>query len=425
MSARSNTAAQAEKMRAAELSYKEQKALARDADPAVRRDLAEQADIQPEILYYLAEDDAPEVRRAIAKNDSTPNQADLILARDRDEQARCLLARKISRLAPDLNPAQKTRVEELTLEVLDILARDQLPRVRQIVAEEIKDCGNVPANLVKLLARDDDFVVCSPILEFSPLLTDDDLIEIIESSPVQGALSSISRRDSVASNVCDAIVTADDEAAVAALLANSSAQIREETLDDIIDRAPTRVSWQEPLVERPNLSHRAVKRIAQFVTASLLATLEKHHGLDTQTSQRVAKAVNKRLSPSGLNKDGLPKARAERLFNEGKLDDQILTEAIMKNDREFVLFALALKSGLGIDVVSRVMDSRRPKAVVALAWKAGLAMRTALHLQMRTAKIPHTDMLNARDGTDYPMSNGDLQAQLSLFTDFVGSFGKN
>ena len=65
-----------------------------------------------------------------------------------------------------------------------------------------------------------------------------------------------------------------DESAVAALLANSSAQIQEETLDDIIDRAPSRASWQERLVERPNLYHRAVKRIAQFVTASLLAILK-------------------------------------------------------------------------------------------------------------------------------------------------------
>jgi hypothetical protein len=43
---------------------------------------------------------------------------------------------------------------------------------------------------------------------------------------------------------------------------------------------------------------------------------------------------------------------------------------------------------------------------------------------MRSAKISHADRLNARDGTNYPRSNGDLRAELSLFTDFVGSFGK-
>ena len=177
-----------------------------------------------------------------------------------------------SRTRPESGTAGRAR--QLTLEVLDVLARDQLPRVRQIVAEEFKDCENVPLELVNLLARDDELIVCAPILEFSPLLTDDDLIEIIESSPVQGALGAISRRDGVHAPVVDAIVATADEAAVAALLSNRSAQIREETLDDIIDQAPTRPSWHEPLVERPNLLHRAVKRIAQFVTASLLANCQ-------------------------------------------------------------------------------------------------------------------------------------------------------
>jgi hypothetical protein len=52
-------------------------------------------------------------------------------------------------------------------------------------------------------------------------------------------------------------------------------------------------------------------------------------------------------------------------------------------------------------------------------------MRTALHLQLRGAGIPHTEVLNARNGTDYPMSNDDLQAQLGLFTDFVHSVAQN
>ncbi len=89
------------------LSYDEQKTLAGNTDPAVRRELAEQRDVRPEILYYLAKDVVPAVRRAIAENKRTPVKADLILANDKDEESRCLLAEKISRLAPDLNPEQQ------------------------------------------------------------------------------------------------------------------------------------------------------------------------------------------------------------------------------------------------------------------------------------------------------------------------------
>ncbi len=103
------------------------------------------------------------------------------------------------------------------------------------------------------------------------------------------------------------------------------------------------------------------------------------------------------------------------------LDDDVIVEGLVKNDQEFVIYSLVLKSGLPVNVVERALNSRRAKVVVALAWKAGLSMRTALQLQMRGAKIPHTEFLNAKNGTDYPLSVGELQSQLRLITDFVAS----
>ena len=49
--------------------------------------------------------------------------------------------------------------------MLDILARDQLPRVRQIVSEEIKHAINVPPGIIKRLSRDVEHIVAAPILE--------------------------------------------------------------------------------------------------------------------------------------------------------------------------------------------------------------------------------------------------------------------
>lgn len=400
------------------LSYDEQKRLARDADPAVRRGLAERTDVRPEILYFLAEDDEPEVRRAIAHNTATPRQADLLLARDEDDEARCLLARKIARLAPDLEPSQRSHLEDLTLEILDQLTQDQLPRVRRIVAEEIKHLDNVPKELVDRLARDVELAVCTPVLEYSPLLTDDDLLEIIASEPVQGALTAISKRHGVTAAVSDAIVATEDEEAVAALLANESAQIREQTLDKIIAAAPRHEPWHRPLVKRPDLSHRAVKNIARFVTSALLDRLAERYGLDEESARRVREAVGERLSPDGLNLDGLPDRRAEQAYTSQTLDDEGLMSALLKNDRRFVIHALALKSRLPTDIVRKMLNSGNPKAVVVLAWKAGFRMRTALQIQLRAARIPHKEALNPKNGVDYPFPEAELDEQLRFFLDF-------
>src|SRR4051794_24356716 len=116
------------------IDYKQAKALATDADQETRRRLAERADAQPEILYFLAEDAEPEIRATIAANNSTPRQADLLLAKDADAGVRERLAHKIGRLAPNLSGEARAHIHELTLEVIGILAADRIARVRQIIA---------------------------------------------------------------------------------------------------------------------------------------------------------------------------------------------------------------------------------------------------------------------------------------------------
>ncbi|MGD9537336.1 MAG: DUF2336 domain-containing protein [Alphaproteobacteria bacterium] len=398
------------------IDYAEAKRLAADADPGARERLALRPDVQPEILYYLASDESPAVRRAIAGNDATPRQADALLVADSDDEVRIALARKIARLAPELKPDQLTLVQKLALDVLEQLARDQLPRVRRIIAEEVRYLDNLPRDLIKRLARDVELTVCAPVLEFSPLLNDDDLLEIIRSRPVQGALSAISRRAGIGLRVADAVVSAEDEGAVAALLGNASAQIREETLDRIVDAAPNHEIWHKPLVERDDLSHRAVTRIAKFISVSLLAVLETRYRIMPETTREVAAAIDRRLSADGMNEAGLPEHRAADLHAAGKLDEVVIAEAIQRADREFIVEALALKSGIVVERVRQVFGSFAPKAVVAVCWKAGLSMRMAQQIEIRVARIPHPEVINAKDGIDYPFSGAEMR-QILRFID--------
>src|SRR5207253_3556995 len=57
-------------------------------------------------------------------------------------------------------------------------------------------------------------------LEYSPLLSDHDLLEIIASARAQSALAAVARRRGVSERVSEVIVASLDVEAVAALLAN-------------------------------------------------------------------------------------------------------------------------------------------------------------------------------------------------------------
>ena len=130
--------------------YEEAKRIAASDDAAARAALAAHEDLEPEILYFFASDQAPAVRRAVAVNPGTPLQADKLLATDRDGEVRHELARKISRLVPSLSRDETDRLTRMAMEVLEILARDDLPRVRATIADEIKRADNVPGRILIL-----------------------------------------------------------------------------------------------------------------------------------------------------------------------------------------------------------------------------------------------------------------------------------
>lgn len=406
------------------ISYEESKRLARDSDMSVRAQLAGREDIRPEILYYLAEDVSPEVRCQIAANRHTPGQADLLLARDADEAVRRQLAHKIALLMPDLSPDQLRQAHEHVVEVLEVLAQDQAMRVRQILADTLKDLASAPPGVIQRLARDVEEVVASPVLEFSPLLSDEDLIDIINGGDaVPGKLRAISRRHGVGEQVADAIVATDEQSAISELLANSSAQIREETLNGLVDAALDVTAWHEPLVKRPSLPKAAMLRLAGFVAGSLLELLQARKDLDKKTARAVAKEVERRLQDGGgtdEEKVEPPDARALRLHEAGSLEDDVLTRAMNSGDRDLVRHGLAVRAELPIGLVDHILAARSAKGVTALAWKAGCSMRFASQLQLRMGGIAPSQVLNARAGTDYPLTPDEMNWQIEFFQSLTG-----
>ncbi|HEX2114150.1 MAG TPA: DUF2336 domain-containing protein [Alphaproteobacteria bacterium] len=399
-------------------SYERDKRLAADPDIQVRRGVARSRSARPEILYYLATDSAASVRREIAANERTPAQADLLLVRDPDEAVRADLARKVSALLPNLTADEQSQARERVIEMVSTLARDAAVRVRQVVAETLKDVASAPAGIIRQLAEDIELVVAEPVLRWSPLLTDDDLLEIIGRRPIPGAVAAIAQRAGVSGVVADAIVAADDEAAVAALLANSSAQIREETLDLIVERAPARTSWHPQLVSRPVLPSRLVRRIACFVAATLLHTLEQRADLDPQTRAAVSAEVGRRLNDAPAPSEEQTATAEEivaKLKAQGALDEDAVFAAMGEGKRAVVKAALAVLSGVGGAAVEKIMSSHSAKGIVALVWKAGLSPRLASQIQLRLGGIPPRQVLSARGGEGWPLSPEDMRWHLEFF----------
>jgi uncharacterized protein (DUF2336 family) len=250
------------------------------------------------------------------------------------------------------------------------------------------------------------------------LLSDSDLIEIITSAQARFTLTAIAQRRPLGANVSAAIAEALDVPAVAALLVNSSAQIREQTFEKIIEHGARITEWHLPLVLRNDLSQRAIRRIAGFVSAALLDKLSARDGLDQKTRSLLAKRVRARLEePADDARDPGEQAQSDvaLLHKEGRLDDAAVERAAESGKREFVIAALALLARAPAETARRIIQSASAKPVTALVWRAGLSMRVAFKVQSLVMRLKAADLLPARDGVDFPLNEDEMRWHLAYF----------
>jgi uncharacterized protein (DUF2336 family) len=394
---------------------------ARSANVEDRLRVARHPNVAPELLYFLAADASADVRREVANNPSTPWQADAILAEDKDDIVRGDLGKKLATLLPGLSEEARDKVRARIIELIEVLARDEAERVRAALSEAIKRLDCVPPSIVKVLASDMVIIVAEPVLRFSPLLHEQDLLEIIAGRHALGALNAVAARQGVTPKVSDAIGRADDAAAVATLLGNPSAQIREDTLDAIVDRAPANPDWHGPLVERHSLSQRLLRRIATFVRQMFLSKLAARDDLDERTRQAIEKAMVARAQEEAAaepahigDENELTEERIKRLRRQGKLDAEAIAAGLDKGDRSFVRGAVAALAGIEPEVFDKIVAARSPKGIVALAWRAKLDPRIAHQLQLRIAGLSPRQALGPRNG-GWPLSADDMVWHLEFF----------
>jgi uncharacterized protein (DUF2336 family) len=386
---------------------------------ATQSELAHRNDAEPQVLQYLARHGAPATRRAIAANRAAPADANHLLAQDDDEEVRAELAAKIARLMPGLSERESEHVCALTVETLEQLARDSAVRVRAILAQEVKAMACIPPSVARTLAQDDAYAVAAPILEYSPLLSDTDLMEVIASGRIGEALVAVARRRPLSAKLSDAVFATLDVSAVAALIVNPDARIREKTLDKIIVQAETVDAWHRPLVLRAELSSRAMRRIAALAGAGLIEKLAAQSGLDETVRTHLNRALRARLEAGDALSAPEEAGRAESAVADaqknGRRNDDFVESAAVLGPSEIVTLALAVLARVPVATVRRILQTRTAKPVTALVWHAGLSARTAFKIQSFVMRLSASELLPARGGVDFALSLDEMRWHLHYF----------
>ncbi len=380
---------------------------------AARVRAASSRDGSAETLGPLLQDPDVTVRAALAVNPALPLPLARQLAHDPDERVRALLARRLASLLPTLAAPDCQRLLDQALDALHRLANDEVTRVRAAIAEIVQDMPQAPRPLILRLVADTEMSVAEPVIRLSPLLTADDLLSLLAAPPSPLTATAIARRPRLSREVADAIAETGDPNAILALLRNPSAAIREATLDGLAEGAAHHVAWHRPLVHRPELSDRAARALAQFVSTQLLAELAQRGGLELELVQDLQTRLAQHLAQRHQDPVGgspMDPANAVRITEERLLD------CARHGDARTCTALLAAAAKVPTAVVDRAAMLRSTKGLVSLVWKAGLSMRPAPQLQMLLARLPPDAVLLPLDGDAFPLSADEMRWQIDFLT---------
>lgn len=398
-----------------------------DADEAARVRLGASAATPVAVMERLAGDPAVMVRAALAMNPATPPRVNLVLAQDADERVRALLARKLAIMAPELSASEQDQLQHRAHATLIALVEDEAVRVRSAIADVIKQMPDAPRTLVLRLARDSAVPVSEPVIRFSPLLTPEDLMALVNAPSSAATAIAVARRPHLNSTVADVIAAGEDNAAIRALLENPSAQIRETALDMLIARAADHEDWHEPLVRRPVLPPRSARALSSIVATHLLDVLASRADFEPGLLAELRQRLEQRLADAGPKPASCADttteqalAEAHRLLMRRKLSEDSVQDAIQCGNSRLAAALLAVAADVPVAVVERAASLRSAKGLVSLIWKAGFSMKLSGPVQASLAHLMPSSMLTAAPNGGFPLAVEEMRWQL----DFLRRIGR-
>jgi uncharacterized protein (DUF2336 family) len=239
---------------------------------------------------------------------------------------------------------------ELAEQIFRVMVQDAEIKVRQSLASHLKSSAHLPHDIALKMAKDVE-QVSLPVLEFSKVLSDSDLIEIVRSSSAEKQ-TAVAKRAEVSGAVANALIDhGKSSRVVAALAANKGARLGDSEVSKILDKHGSDVLVTNSLVSRPNLPLALSERIVTIVSASMRDYLVARHDLSDEMAADLVLSARERatimLLPAGAKSTDVIEF-AQQLHSAGRLSPTLILRALCSGDMAFFEAAMSVLSGVPI-----------------------------------------------------------------------------
>lgn len=272
----------------------------------------------------------------------------------------------------DLSAEDRAKAQE----ILKIMAADAAELVRRALAVTLRNSPVVPHDVAMKLAKDVESVAL-PMINFSPVFTDDDLAEIVRlGDPVRQV--AVAKRPVLSETVTTAIVEVGVEKAVETACANDNATFAENALQKAIDRFSESETVLQAVAYRNVLPMAVTERLIVLVGDTLREHLINAHALSPETALQIALGAKERATIDLVDQAGrTADARrfAMHLRQAERLSASLLLRALAHGHMTFFEHGLAELAGVPHHRTWLMVHDAGPLGLKAIYERAGLPAR--------------------------------------------------
>jgi uncharacterized protein (DUF2336 family) len=174
--------------------------------------------------------------------------------------------------------------------------------VRRELSAKFSD-ESVPRRLIVSLANDPEISVAAPILTRSRVLSEADLISVVQKRSDEHRLV-VTKRPDVTEALSAALVACGNDAVVTSLMQNEAAKVSPETFDEIIDRAAGSRPLQNTLVQRQAISPEHLNQLFMHVKADIRAKILERNAQFSE--EEIAIAIAQAQTRVAISHGALP-----------------------------------------------------------------------------------------------------------------------
>ena len=255
--------------------------------------------------------------------------------------------------------------KQLAEDIFRIIVQDVEVKVREVLAESIKNSHNLPQDIVKKIISDTE-TVSIPFIKFYNDLDKDDLINIIESQSI-AKQKAVASRQNLSEEFSHIISERCSEEVVSTLILNETAKIADKTYDTIIKKYKDSDNIKEKLVSRSQLSINIVNKIMDSLSDELKKRLVMVHDLPENMASDIINQVKEKTTlkiSEDYSSDKEIDDLVRQLYKSDRLTPSLVVRAICMGDLKFFEYSLVYLSNTPLLEVRKILFNSQADFVI-------------------------------------------------------------